>query len=249
MDFQPDIVQIAVDDLIPYINNARTHSDQQVSQIAASIKEFGWTNPILTDGENGIIAGHGRLLAAKKLGMTEVPVIELAHLSDIQKKALILADNKIALNAGWDEELLNIELAELKDAGFDMFTAGFTDDDMQKLELDGVGEGDKESVLDKLGVTISEPRNEVERYDRWLLGGKHVLLCVNVLDEWEYWAQELADDDIFLPYAGIYAALGKKAEDRKLVIVQPDQYIAGFILDRYQDAHGMDSIVKTDNLK
>ena len=97
----------AVQDLIPYTNNARTHSDAQVAQIAASIREFGFTNPILTDGERGIIAGHGRLLAARKLGMTEVPVIELAHLTPAQRKAYILADNKLAMNAGWDDDLLD----------------------------------------------------------------------------------------------------------------------------------------------
>ena len=99
-----------VDDLIPYINNARVHNENQVTQIASSIREFGWTTPILIDGENGIIAGHGRLMAAKKLGMDEVPVIELSHLSETQKKALILADNKIALNSEWDSELVALEL-------------------------------------------------------------------------------------------------------------------------------------------
>ena len=92
--------------LIPFAKNARTHSDAQVAQIAASIREFGWTNPILVDGDNGIIAGHGRLLAARKLGMATVPVIELAGLSEAQKRAYVIADNKLALNAGWDDELL-----------------------------------------------------------------------------------------------------------------------------------------------
>ena len=102
-----------VSTLIPYANNARTHSEAQVAQIAASISEFGWTNPILVDGEDGIIAGHGRLLAAKQLGMAQVPVIVLAGLSEAQKRALIIADNKLALNAGWDVQLLGVELAEL----------------------------------------------------------------------------------------------------------------------------------------
>ena len=101
-------------DLIPYVNNARTHSDEQVTQIASSIKEFGFNNPILTDGENGVIAGHGRLLAAKKLGLETVPTIELSGLSEAQKKAYILADNKIALNSGWDEEILKLELDDLQ---------------------------------------------------------------------------------------------------------------------------------------
>src|SRR5690349_7473477 len=106
--------------LIPYARNARTHSDEQVAQIVASIREFGFTNPILVDGENGIIAGHGRLLAARKLGMTSVPVIELAGMSEAQKRAYIIADNKLSLNAGWDEDLLGLELADLGSLGFDL---------------------------------------------------------------------------------------------------------------------------------
>jgi hypothetical protein len=113
-------------DLIPYARNARTHSDAQVAQIAASIREFGWTNPVLVDGDNGIIAGHGRLLAARKLGMSTVPVIELAGLSEAQKRAYIIADNRLALNAGWDNELLDLELGELDALGFDLSLTGIT---------------------------------------------------------------------------------------------------------------------------
>lgn len=122
-----------VDELIPYVNNARTHSDEQVTQIASSIKEFGFNNPILTDGENGVIAGHGRLLAAKKLGLETVPAIELAGLTEAQKKAYILADNKIALNSGWDEELLKIELDDLQLQGIDLETVGFSDEELQNI--------------------------------------------------------------------------------------------------------------------
>ena len=120
-------------DLIPYVNNARTHSDDQVTQIASSIKEFGFNNPILTDGENGVIAGHGRLLAAKKLGLETVPTIELAGLTEAQKKAYILADNKIALNSDWDEELLKIELDDLQLQGIDLETVGFSDEELQNI--------------------------------------------------------------------------------------------------------------------
>jgi len=119
------IVQKPVDKLIPYINNSRTHSDEQVAQIAASIKEFGWTNPILVDGENGIIAGHGRLMAARKLGYTEVPTIELKDLTETQRKAYIIADNRLALNAGWDNEMLTIELNDLLADGFALEMLGF----------------------------------------------------------------------------------------------------------------------------
>ena len=127
------IEQRLLSDLIPYINNSRKHSDDQVAQIAASIKEFGWTNPILVDGDNGIIAGHGRIMAAKKLGMTEVPVIELAHLSKEQRKALIIADNKLALNSDWDSNLLAIELKDLQDLGFDLNLTGFAENELSNI--------------------------------------------------------------------------------------------------------------------
>ena len=109
------IIDVEVSKLIPYAKNSRTHSDAQVAQIAASIKEFGWTNPILVDGENGIIAGHGRLMAARKLKYETVPVIELKGMTPSQKKAYIIADNQLAMNSGWDTGLLSIELNELKD--------------------------------------------------------------------------------------------------------------------------------------
>lgn len=119
------VEQRKVEELIPYARNARTHSDKQVAHLAGLIREFGWTNPILIDGDNGIIAGHGRLAAARKLGLTEVPVIELKHLTPAQKRAYILADNKAALNAGWDSELLTLELADLKELDLDMELTGF----------------------------------------------------------------------------------------------------------------------------
>jgi len=122
-----EITQRKTADLIPYVNNARTHSEQQVLQIAASIKEFGFNSPVLVDGENGIIAGHGRVLAAKKLNLDEVPTIELKHLTKTQKKAYILADNRLALNSGWDNDLLALELGELSDDGFDLTLTGFDD--------------------------------------------------------------------------------------------------------------------------
>jgi hypothetical protein len=140
------VVKKKVEDLIPYVNNARTHSDEQVTMIAASIKEFGFNNPILLDGENGVIAGHGRLMAAKKIGLDEVPCIELKHLTEAQKKAYILADNRLAENAGWDEDLLKIELNSLKELNFDIESIGFTGfDDTNFEEIETVeGENDPE---------------------------------------------------------------------------------------------------------
>jgi DNA modification methylase len=125
-----------IDDLIPYINNSRTHSADQVQQIASSIKEFGWTNPLLLDGENGIIAGHGRLQAARLLGEKEVPTIQLDGLTEMQKKAYIIADNKLALNAGWDNELLGIEITDLKEFGFNLDLLGFSEDELKEFEFD-----------------------------------------------------------------------------------------------------------------
>ena len=121
-----------ISDLIPYANNAREHSEEQVLQIASSIKEFGFNNPVLIDKDNGIIAGHGRLEAAKKLGMTEVPTIRLEHLTDTQKKAFILADNRIAINSTWDTDLLSLELTDIKD-DFDLNMLGFNDDEINVL--------------------------------------------------------------------------------------------------------------------
>lgn len=122
-----------VADLIPYARNSRTHSDAQVAQIAASIREFGFTNPVLVDGANGVIAGHGRILAARKLGMDTVPVIELAHLSEAQKRAYVIADNKLALNAGWEASLLSVELRDLDDSDFDMTLTGFDERELANL--------------------------------------------------------------------------------------------------------------------
>jgi ParB-like chromosome segregation protein Spo0J len=122
-------------DLKPYENNARTHSDAQLTQIAASIKEFGFTQPILLDGENGIIAGHGRWQAAIKMGIHEVPTIDLSHLNEEQKRAYIIADNKLALNADWDESLLALEIGDLQSIGYDIDLLGFS-----KFELETLGQ-------------------------------------------------------------------------------------------------------------
>ena len=123
----------AIGALIPFARNSRTHSDEQVAQIAASIREFGWTNPILIDGANGIIAGHGRLAAARKLGLADVPVIVIDHLTDAQKRALVIADNKLALNAGWDFDLLASEIEGLGEDGFDLSLLGFNEDELANL--------------------------------------------------------------------------------------------------------------------
>jgi DNA modification methylase len=158
--------------LIPYARNARTHDEGQVSQIAGSIAEFGFINPILVGDDNVIIAGHGRLLAAQQLGLEKVPVIVLGHLTEAQRRALVIADNKIAENAGWNEELLQLELAELQELDFDLSLIGFSDE-----ELDALLESEPEP-----GLTEDDTVPEVEAQavsrpgDLWILGG-HRLLC------------------------------------------------------------------------
>jgi DNA modification methylase len=163
----------AIAKLIPYARNARTHSEAQVALIAGSIREYGFTNPILVDGDNGIIAGHGRVLAARTLGMATVPVIELAHLSDSQRRAYILADNRLAEQAGWDQAMLALELGDLQLEGFDLSLTGFEDDELDRLlrSHDGTGARDDEDDIPET------PENPVSRPgDLWHLG-PHRLLC------------------------------------------------------------------------
>jgi ParB-like chromosome segregation protein Spo0J len=157
------IQEMEIEKLIPYARNSRTHSDEQVAQLAASIREFGWTNPILIDGENGIIAGHGRLAAARKLGLKKIPVIELSHLSPTQKKALIIADNKLALNAGWDNDLLALEFEELELEGFDLQLLGFDKIELGKLFDNEEDKPLKEESYNEVFNVIVECKDEGEQ--------------------------------------------------------------------------------------
>jgi DNA modification methylase len=160
----------AVGDLIPYARNARTHSAAQVALIAGSIREYGFTNPVLVDGGSGIIAGHGRVLAARKLGLATVPVIELAHLTPAQKRAYILADNKLAEQAGWDKDLLALEVGELTDLGLDLASIGFDAGEIDALLRHGEADPREEEVPPVPEVPVSRPG------DLWCLG-PHRLLC------------------------------------------------------------------------
>ncbi|MCC6505174.1 MAG: site-specific DNA-methyltransferase [Aquimonas sp.] len=160
--------------LLPYARNARTHSEEQVAQIAASIAEFGFTNPILAGADGVIVAGHGRLAAAHKLGLALVPVVVLEHLSPTQRRALVIADNRIAENAGWDEAMLRIELVTLQDDDFDVSLTGFDADALAELLADEDGNGDGETDDDAVPEITETPISRPG--DVWLLGG-HRLLC------------------------------------------------------------------------
>jgi DNA modification methylase len=162
----------AIDSLIPYVKNSRTHSDHQVAQIAASIKEFGFTNPVLLDEHGSIVAGHGRVMAARKLKLDEVPTITLGWLTDTQRRAYVIADNKLALNAGWDDEMLRLELGELGDLGFDLDLTGFSADEIAALMPEqiepGLTDEDEVPEISETPVTVLG--------DVWILG-KHRLMC------------------------------------------------------------------------
>jgi DNA modification methylase len=174
-----------VETLNPYARNPRTHSDAQVAKIAASIVEYGWTNPVLVDGDNGVIAGHGRLAAARKLGFDEVPVIELGHLTPAQKRAYVISDNRLALDAGWDEELLALELAELSEAGYDLALTGFDGAEIDALLADETtgGDGEQEEASDDAADDVPDaPAIPVSRPgDVWAIGA-HRLICGDAAD-------------------------------------------------------------------
>ena len=172
-----------IEALIPYARNARTHSDDQVAQIAASIKEWGWTMPILVDPAGQIIAGHGRVLAARKLGLTEVPVIVASGWTEAQKRAYVIADNKLALNAGWDEELLRLEMGDLQELGFDLDITGFSDDELEALlapeDADAEPEAEAEDDADDVPEAPTAPVSRAG--DIWQLGA-HRLICGDSTD-------------------------------------------------------------------
>lgn len=171
---QLEVVYRKTSDLIGYARNARTHSEAQVAQIAASIREFGFTNPILLDGNSGILAGHGRVAAARLLGLAEVPTIDLAHLTETQRRAYILADNKLALNAGWDAALLKLELDELQALDFPLALTGFEIAEVSALEAEVLPE--VKGQTDEDAVPEVKPDPVTRLGDVWLLG-KHRVMC------------------------------------------------------------------------
>lgn len=170
----PKYKSVPIGELIPYARNSRTHSEAQVAQIAASIREFGFLNPIIVDGSNGIVAGHGRVLAAQKLGLAVLPCIEAAHLTDAQRRAYVIADNRLALNAGWDLEMLAVELGELTDENFDLELLGFDAGEIEKIlamaDATPEGQTDPDDAPAVQAEAITQPG------DVWLLG-KHRVMC------------------------------------------------------------------------
>lgn len=230
----------SVDELIPYNKNARMHSDAQVAQIAASITEFGFTNPVLIDGEKGIIAGHGRLMAAKKLGLKKVPVVILDHLSEMQKKAYILADNKLAENASWNEEILASELADLKENDFDLDLIGFEDQELEKIFSSLY---DKDEDQEKEEIPEAEENPISQSGDVWILGN-HKVICGDSCDEKTYQAlleNELADMLFTDPpynvnYGETLPSITPGAQKRKIVNDNLGEAFSKFLFDFCKNA-------------
>lgn len=225
-----------VSELLPYARNARTHSDTQVSQLAASIKEFGFNNPVAIDADGMILCGHGRVMAAQKLGLTEVPTVCLSHLSDTQKKAYILADNKLALNAGWDNDMLKVELEDLKFSNFDLDLVGFSTE-----ELDEIMNQDEEPEVEDDDYTVAVPQEPKAKLGEIYILGKHRLMCGDstsiqdvekLMGGGEYQADLLLTDP---PYNVDYEG----GTDKKLKIKNDnmeDQAFRQFLIDVYKAA-------------
>lgn len=169
-----DFQLVATDKLIPYVNNARTHSPEQIKKLRSSLREFGFVNPVIIDREYNVIAGHGRLMAAKEEGITEVPCVYVDHLTDAQKKAYILADNRMAMDAGWDEELLAVEMQELQDLGYDLAMTGFDEKELADLFSDNTDSDAKDDDFDLTAAL--EKASFVECGDVWTVG-RHRLMC------------------------------------------------------------------------
>ena len=225
----PEYKTVPTADLIPYARNSRTHSDAQVAQIAASIREFGFLNPIIVDGDKGIIAGHGRVLAAQKLGLDKLPCIEASHLTDTQRRAYIIADNKLALNAGWDDTLLRFEFDELRDDGFNLELTGFSLDEIDALKPDP----EPEKIDGEDDLPEVDPKYTSIKGDVWIIGN-HRLMCGDCRDH--------ADVDILMgekkadlvwtdpPYnVDIEGAAGKIENDS-----MDDASFYQFLLESYQ---------------
>ena len=177
----PVIEQISTADLIPYARNSRTHSDEQVAQIAASIREFGFNNPVLIDAENTIIAGHGRVLAAGRMKLETVPCLRLTHLTETQRRAYVIADNRIALNAAWDQELLSVELADLNSDEFDMSLLGFASDELEKL-LSADSNSDIFEEVSELKINSKTMQEQFEDYDESII---RQIILIYKLDEYD----------------------------------------------------------------
>ncbi len=245
------VKRLPLSEIKEYDKNARLHSDEQVKQIAASMERFGVTAPVLVDEDGVLIYGHGRRRAAELLGYTELPVSIARGWSEEEKKAYRIADNQLSLNSTWDMATLTSEIQGLHSAGFELPLLGFPD--LQVAEfISGINSGtlgeindeEKSALLNLVNVTIADPQHRVETGDHYLLEGKHHLLCVSVVSDWPIWSPLLKNDALFCPYPGVFIPFSTRAKKHDLVMVQPDGYIAGHILDRFIEIRGESAVLK-----
>jgi hypothetical protein len=211
------------------------------------MERWGVTMPILVDEAGEIIAGHGRVLAAQKLEYTELPVLVARGWSDEDKKAYRIADNRLGELSTWDGALLAAELAELNVGDFDLELMGYSSKDLSELLApvgDLVEDENKSALLQLTNVTIEDPRHEVHHGDHYVLAERHHLICASVISDWPKWSKLLVDGALFCPYPGVFVPFSVKASKHDLVMVQPDPYITGHMLDRVEELKGAAAIVK-----
>lgn len=242
-----------IDKLLPYARNPKTHPADQVDKIAASMKAYGQTQLIVVDGDNGatrgeVIVGHGRVLAAEKLGWSQLMVGVALGWTKQEKQAYRLADNELGSEhiAPYDLRLLKLEYDALQLAGVDIMSLGFNQMRLTDLGLiadDGDGL-DRGELLHRSHVVIEEPKHVVEHGDHYLIDKRHHLYCLNVITEWPIWSKSLVDGALFCPYPGVFVPFCDRAKQSPLVMVQPDSYIAGHILDRLVELRGKKIVAK-----
>lgn len=228
----------------PHPDNAKTHPPEQLEALAADMREDGVTTACLVDEGGVLIYGEGRWRAAKLNDWTEYPVMIARGWSEEKKRAVRIKDNTRPLMGGWDEAKLKIEVSALKLSGYELPKLALELTGI-KLDLDGGSlpdNGDRGKLLELVNVTIGEPKHKVENGAHYLLSGRHHLVCMSVVADWPTWGPLLADGSLFAPYPGIFVPFAAKAKAHNIVMVQPDAYTAGHILDRYAEVHGKKSI-------
>lgn len=243
---QMAVIAASLDSVKPYPRNTRTHPPEQIKLLAHLLTQYGPDQPIVVDEDWIILKGHGRMEAAQAAGYKKFPVVVREGLSEADKISIRISDNQVALLAGWDSQLMKVELTTLKQMDYNLSDLGFGRVELVQFETTPGPEGDENrgKLLALVDVTIDDPKSKVERGDHFVLSGKHHLFCESVVDGWRAWSPHLKDSALFCPYPGVFVPFGTKAKNSVLILVQSDPYIAGHILDRWIDVHGKKAVKK-----
>lgn len=237
-----------LDEIVPYERNPRTHPDAQIEMLARLMQEHGVDQPIVVDEAGVIIKGHGRLRAARLAGMSTFPVVVKNGLTEDQKRAERISDNQVSLLAGWDHGLMKLEMNDLSLAGYEMSLLGFDSTEMAQFtngsDLNAADEVDRGALLELVDVTIAEPTYILQTGDHYVLDQRHHLLVESVITGWNAWVPLLVDGAVFCPYPGVFIPFSGRADDHAMIMVQPDTYIAGHILDRFVEVKGKKAVKK-----